>query len=85
MGIRKSVLKSALKGPNAAESNLDGGAGTNLTEDSDETVCRICWLTENETEIDPDHPDDINPLISPCKCTGTMRAIHLKCLRGWLE
>lgn len=26
-----------------------------------------------------------NPLISPCKCTGTISSIHLKCLKGWLE
>ena len=30
-------------------------------------------------------PNDINPLISPCNCTGTMGQIHLKCLRGWLQ
>lgn len=29
--------------------------------------------------------EDFNPLISPCKCTGTISCIHLKCLRVWLE
>lgn len=24
-------------------------------------------------------------MISPCKCTGTISSIHLKCLKGWLE
>jgi hypothetical protein len=26
-----------------------------------------------------------NPLISPCKCTGTMMYIHLTCLQEWLK
>jgi len=38
--------------------------------------CRIC-LSDQQT------PED--PLISPCKCAGTMKFIHLKCLREWLQ
>lgn len=38
--------------------------------------CRIC-LSESSTSIDP--------LISPCKCSGTMRNIHLNCLKEWLK
>lgn len=37
-------------------------------------TCRICLC------------DDIsqgNPLISPCKCKGTMKYVHLKCLEEW--
>lgn len=33
--------------------------------------CRICLGEENESE---------NELISPCKCAGTMKYIHVKCL-----
>ncbi len=32
------------------------------------------------SEEEPNHP-----LISPCSCTGSMRHIHLNCLREWLE
>ena len=39
-------------------------------------VCRIC-LSE---DITPE-----NPLISPCKCSGTMKMIHIDCLREWLN
>lgn len=39
-------------------------------------VCRIC-LEDSE--------EDENPLISPCKCDGSMKFIHLKCLREWLD
>lgn len=38
--------------------------------------CRICL--ESDTEID-------NPLITPCKCSGTMKYIHFKCLQKWLK
>lgn len=69
------------------------GAGVNqkerenkVTTLSDEAACRICWGTDAEdAQGNQNDPDDINPLISPCKCTGTMGSIHLKCLRGWLE
>jgi pSer/pThr/pTyr-binding forkhead associated (FHA) protein len=39
-------------------------------------VCRICLGEENE---------GVDPLISPCKCAGTMSHIHLECLREWLN
>ena len=54
------------------------------TQTSEQNVCRICLCTENE-DNEEFNPTDINPLISPCKCTGTISYIHLKCLRGWLE
>ena len=69
----------------------DGNGGraspTKLTELSDEACCKICWGTEaedlqNGNDMDENEP---NPLISPCKCTGTAGMIHLKCLRSWLE
>ena len=46
---------------------------TNLTEQSEEAVCKICWGTEAEDrENNPDpEEEEPNPLISPCKCTGT--------------
>eukprot|EP00350_Pseudokeronopsis_sp_OXSARD2_P010017 CAMPEP_0170551042 /NCGR_PEP_ID=MMETSP0211-20121228/9051_1 /TAXON_ID=311385 /ORGANISM="Pseudokeronopsis sp., Strain OXSARD2" /LENGTH=140 /DNA_ID=CAMNT_0010857941 /DNA_START=746 /DNA_END=1168 /DNA_ORIENTATION=- len=39
-------------------------------------ICRICLSDENT-------PD--NQMISPCKCDGTMKFIHIECLRGWLN
>lgn len=43
---------------------------------TDDKVCRICLGEENEST---------DPLISPCKCAGTMSHIHLECLREWLN
>ena len=41
-----------------------------------EVACKICCCTESDT---------VNPLISPCKCIGSMKYIHLECLRKWLQ
>jgi hypothetical protein len=38
-------------------------------------VCRICY----------DSGDSSNPLICPCKCSGSMQYIHLRCLRKWMD
>jgi len=40
-------------------------------------ICRICYLEE-------DNPS-LNPLIRPCKCSGSMKYIHLKCLIVWIK
>lgn len=45
-------------------------------EKAEAAVCRIC-LGEEDAAADP--------LISPCKCSGTMSHIHLECLREWLN
>jgi len=42
----------------------------------DNNMCRICFS---------DDTDKDNPLISPCKCSGSMQFVHLKCLRQWLS
>ena len=47
-------------------------------ENKNKQVCRICYGEEEKT--DPD-----NPLISPCICKGSMKYIHYKCLKNWLE
>ena len=40
-------------------------------------LCRICYMTETNSIL--------NPLIKPCKCSGSMKYIHLKCLLHWLK
>ncbi|XP_029050796.1 E3 ubiquitin-protein ligase MARCHF3-like isoform X1 [Osmia bicornis bicornis] len=41
---------------------------------NEEIQCRICYDSTQQL-----------PIIYPCKCKGTMGAIHLKCLEHWLE
>jgi hypothetical protein len=41
-------------------------------------VCRICYLEEDED-------NEENPLVQPCICAGSMKFIHLSCLRKWVS
>ena len=38
-------------------------------------ICKICYSEDDY---------DDNPLIQPCTCSGTMRYIHLDCLKHWI-
>jgi hypothetical protein len=40
------------------------------------TQCKICWGDEQSVE---------NPLLSSCKCDGSVRFIHYECLSHWLK
>ena len=40
-------------------------------------VCRICYMEEEEE-------NEENPLIQPCICSGSMKFIHLQCLKQWI-
>lgn len=41
-------------------------------EDEDEKMCRYCFGGEEDGD-----------LISPCKCAGGQKWVHLSCLRRW--
>ncbi|KAL0190602.1 hypothetical protein M9458_013300, partial [Cirrhinus mrigala] len=50
-----------------------------LLEDSDEEegdLCRICQMGEQSNS---------NPLIEPCKCTGSLQYVHQDCIKKWLR
>eukprot|EP00656_Telonema_subtile_P052568 TRINITY_DN7365_c0_g3_i2.p2 TRINITY_DN7365_c0_g3~~TRINITY_DN7365_c0_g3_i2.p2 ORF type:complete len:316 (-),score=71.12 TRINITY_DN7365_c0_g3_i2:200-1147(-) len=38
-------------------------------------TCRICMVDDDD--------DDLGELVSPCKCKGTMRLVHIGCLSRW--
>lgn len=42
-----------------------------------ENLCKICLYEQSEEENDP--------LISPCKCTGSVKYVHLKCMQNWIK
>lgn len=46
-------------------------------DESSVPICRICLCEEEDRSG--------NPLITPCKCAGTMKYIHIECLREWLN
>ncbi|XP_049910229.1 E3 ubiquitin-protein ligase MARCH7 [Epinephelus moara] len=50
-----------------------------LLEDSDEEegdLCRICQMGEELAS---------NPLIQPCRCTGSLQYVHQECIKRWLR
>lgn len=50
-----------------------------LMEDSDEEegdLCRICQMGEESSS---------NPLIQPCRCTGSLQFVHQDCIKRWLR
>ena len=56
---------------------------SSIKGDQEIPVCRICLGTEEEgTPIDG---NEIDKLICPCKCAGTMGLIHISCLKEWVN
>ena len=48
---------------------------SNNNSDISQKICRICYQEEE---------DDKNPLIQPCLCSGSLKYIHLICLKQWI-
>ncbi|CAI2387497.1 unnamed protein product [Moneuplotes crassus] len=46
-------------------------------KERNENSCRIC--------LDEEFDDQDNPMISPCKCTGSVKQVHLECLKEWIQ
>jgi len=42
--------------------------------------CRICWNLGTSDESNSD-----NPLVTPCKCSGSQRYVHSQCLAKWIS
>jgi len=65
---------------NSPYGDANGGLGVNENLKNiapDEQLCRICLCAEDDRAN--------NPLMSPCKCTGSMGLIHIDCLKEWLK
>ena len=45
-------------------------------EAGEEMTCRICYERQTSRE---------NPLLSPCRCDGTVKYLHLNCLKMWIK
>lgn len=43
-------------------------------------ICRICLCEADDDDID----SETNPLVAPCECKGSMKWVHLMCLRTWM-
>ena len=51
--------------------------GNNKNNKKNKRICRICYMEEIDKKG--------NPLIKPCKCSGSMKYIHYECLLHWLK
>ena len=56
--------------------NLKANSHIKIEEEKKEHFCRICYGEEDEND---------NPLVQPCSCHGSMKYIHLNCLKQWLN
>ena len=45
-------------------------------ENTQNKLCRICYGEEENED---------NPLLQPCTCSGSMKYIHLNCLKTWIS
>uniref|UniRef100_A0A0N5CB22 RING-type E3 ubiquitin transferase n=1 Tax=Strongyloides papillosus TaxID=174720 RepID=A0A0N5CB22_STREA len=48
-------------------------SGRDISDNEDTDICRVCRLSGDE------------PLYYPCKCIGTIKYVHQKCLTEWLK
>lgn len=70
-GLENFSISEMLSQDNSSENSDENGTGKMY-----KLPCRICLSESNETE---------NPLIAPCKCDGTMKFIHIRCLQQCLR
>ena len=76
-----AIVTEQLAGiPELDNERVRGGLGVAmapeaLANNQDDKTCRICLEEAEELR---------NPLITPCKCIGSVRFIHMNCLREWL-
>lgn len=56
------------------ENSEDSVSSEEHTENEEDPVCYMCFDDENKED---------NPLITPCKCRGDTRYVHVNCLRKW--
>lgn len=62
----------------ALEKSLDIDPKIESIQSESETtrICRFCLFEQADYD---------DPLINPCTCTGSMKYIHINCLRKWLN
>jgi hypothetical protein len=56
------------------ESMEDAARDAQRQKSGDEPQCYMCFDDENTEE---------NPMITPCKCSGDTKYVHVECLRKW--
>lgn len=57
-----------------SDDSLSQDGGDSIKSGDEKPVCYMCFDDEDTDE---------NPLITPCKCRGDTRFVHVNCLRKW--
>jgi len=80
--IKLGRIKFVVKDLNVIDKNLEKTVevfrdyiDSPIIENTEANICRICLTTTAE---------ETNPMISICKCKGSMNLIHLHCLKSWI-
>lgn len=61
-------------GSSVASAPVSSFARTSVTPSSQD-ICRICHC----------EGDDESPLITPCRCAGSLHFVHQACLQQWIK
>jgi hypothetical protein len=73
---KNDVLSLSLKKNKSIEiKNIDEESNNNKNSEMPQKLCRICYQEEEK---------DDDPLIQPCLCSGSLKYIHLNCLKQWI-
>ena len=72
---KNKILDNNKLDTNEEENNKDNSSKNNKIKKKN-LICRICYMEEEDGFEDP--------LVQPCKCSGSLKYIHLKCLKHWI-
>jgi len=75
-GENENHLSNKLQKNSVTEVKILNMMKISKKKDNCENVCKVCLGDESTKE---------NPLIVPCKCSGTMKFVHLDCLKHWFK
>ena len=71
---RDEEMGAAREEANTVPLAINDGGGSLYPEVEEKDICRIC--------LESDAPSD-DPLIAPCRCAGSSKWVHRKCLDEW--
>ena len=78
-----SVVSNAVD-PDIDESWNVGETQEKVVNERITFTCRIC-LWDGDFDEEQNKHQIVNPLVSPCECSGTMKYIHFLWLKAWVE
>ena len=76
LNLNKNKILDNNKLDTNEEENIKDNSSKNNKIKKKNLICRICYMEEEDGFEDP--------LVQPCKCSGSLKYIHLKCLKHWI-